>query len=339
MSKPFTGFNYKRPTYTVITPQTGKTYEVRALMVSEISKIKSSITTPAKASQIVNKILYDSIQEFPEDIKSFDEFKAKTTLRDREALMYALYISTFGDEQTYDITCTTCGEGDRLKLKVSQMFSNNIYPESDAIVNQYKLTQAIDSDAEQDPVMEKILYEKNKTSVVAPPEGMPEDIAREQYPDYFKEYVDVPSGNAPIQEVNKEVVKNSILDKLVVVDLPVSGVKAFIHQPTILDEELSHSKVPYAMRDQLDVIYETLIIRKFQKEDENLILTSNEDIIAGYQSLIPEDKEKIFEEFKEQFGQYGIELKAPWNCKECQAANELEIDIMIQFFRMVRSGR
>jgi hypothetical protein len=45
---------------------------------------------------------------------------------------------------------------------------------------------------------------------------------------------------------------------------------------------------------------------------------------------------KMFDEYSENFGKYGIELKQDFNCKECGATNSLEIDIFNQFFRLVR---
>jgi len=112
-----------------------------------------------------------------------------------------------------------------------------------------------------------------------------------------------------------------------------------IRQPTIADEEEIMSTMGFSTKKNVDLIQETMIIEKMEQRDASgKVLEKAEtrsDVLLGYQSLPPKDKEKIFDEFKDKFGKYGIELKGGYLCGKCGADNDIEIDIVIQFFRMV----
>jgi hypothetical protein len=89
-----------------------------------------------------------------------------------------------------------------------------------------------------------------------------------------------------------------------------------------------------------DLITETLIIEKFQEEDETGNVESyedKEDIITAYKSLPARDKRIIHETYRENFGKYGINLKMRAHCQFCGAEEDVDIDLVSNFFRMVYS--
>jgi len=88
----------------------------------------------------------------------------------------------------------------------------------------------------------------------------------------------------------------------------------------------------------VDLITETLIIDKFQHDPDSgdsIIYTERDDIISAYQQLPALDKRDIYKLYREEFGQYGINLKMRSTCIHCQNQEEVDIDLVQNFFRMV----
>lgn len=160
----FKGFNIKYPVYSVICPQTGDSYDVRCLTVAEVTKLKESLTTPASSSKIINETLWGAVESKPDRVIDFNSFKTNITLKDREALLYAMYQSTFGNERDFTVECGECSKTSEIKFHLDQMFSIDSYPGSKAIIDSYKVAKASDP-AEYDPVMEKII---NNNEVFVP---------------------------------------------------------------------------------------------------------------------------------------------------------------------------
>lgn len=129
----FTGFNVKLPEYEVITPQTKASFTVRSLNVKEEERLKGSFVTPAKITEHLNKCLYDSIVSKPANIKTYDDFLRRVTLKDRDALLYGLYHITYEDIRNYNVSCGTCGKENQVKVKASETFSMNEYPGKDVL--------------------------------------------------------------------------------------------------------------------------------------------------------------------------------------------------------------
>jgi hypothetical protein len=133
---------------------------------------------------------------------------------------------------------------------------------------------------------------------------------------------------------------DDILKKEVHETLPISkNVTAFFKQPTLFDEML-HFQSGGARSDNMDLLMETLIITKFQyqpDEADTEIYSDREDIMDGYKSLPAKDKRAIYKRFREEFGQYGISLKMLSTCIHCGKTDEIDIDLVDNFFRMVHS--
>lgn len=345
----FKGFQFEYPHYTVITPHAGLSFDVRSLNVMETDKLKGSLTVPAKAPAHINKILWKALVSKPDEIKTFEEFKKSTTIRDREALMYALYYSTFGDEREFNATCSNCRKSQLLKLKISDLFSMTAYPVSVGMKNTYKIAKAIDEDV-HDPEIEATL---NKSSSKRPPKEMPKELADLEFadedddgiilgekPNYVKEEKPEPPKKEVDPVVPESENEDSILTKRIDLELPISKVHAIIKQPTLWDEERVMDAVPFAQKKQTDLLNETMVIEQFEQYKKgakvpSLIIKNREDILYGYQSLPPLDKIEIFKKFQDTFGQYGIDLKTKYACSECGEPQELEVDIIVQFFRLL----
>ena len=134
---------------------------------------------------------------------------------------------------------------------------------------------------------------------------------------------------------------NDILTKQVKVDLPIShGVCAFISQPTLFEEMAALKTLGVSTGTNMDILTETLILKKFQQDPEGgdtIIYSDREDIMDAYMTLPSKDKREIYKKYKEEFGQYGISLKMASNCVHCGAQDEIDIDLVENFFRMVHS--
>lgn len=327
----FTGFNIKYPEYNVVLPQSGQSFSVRSLTVSEVARLKTSSTTPSKSTDLINRVLWEAIVDKPKEYKSFDDFMKGITLKDREALIYALYVTTFGEDREFNVICTSCGAERALKIKISELFSINAYPASDAMVKTYEVEKESE-DLEPDPEMEehsqKRRTTKKKTEVeplpaTSTPLGLEEDEEEEK-----------------VVETKGKKAVSDILVAEIPVYLPISKVVAYIHQPKLMDEYEILNEISFAKKKEVDLVNETLIIKRFEVlEDDGknvkLTIREREDILRGYQSLPNMDRRAISDTYVEKFADYGIQLKSKWDCFECEAENELELDIVGQFFRMV----
>ena len=129
----FKGFDIKYPEYEVITPHTGKSFHVRSLNVQEEEKLKGSLLTPSKINDHLNKCIYDTCVRKPEDILTYDDFLKKTTLKDRDALLYGLYHITYEEIRNYDVTCASCRKDYPVTVQASSTFDMNQYPGDDIL--------------------------------------------------------------------------------------------------------------------------------------------------------------------------------------------------------------
>lgn len=129
MSKPFVGFNIKYPEYEVITPQTKNSFTVRTLTVSEEEHLKASFLSNAKLSDHLNRCIYSLLIKKPKGITDYASFMAKTTIRDREALLYGIYHITYDELRIYNVQCSNqqCGKSYDITVNVSDTLFINSY--------------------------------------------------------------------------------------------------------------------------------------------------------------------------------------------------------------------
>lgn len=342
---------YEYPHFTVICPQTGYTFDVRTLNVQEVNQLKGSMMVQSKTPSLINKIIWGAIESKPDEIVDLNTFKQMVTLRDREAILYGIYCSTFGDEEEFKVVCKNCEHEEPIKVSMEKLFTMNAYPGSESMKNSYKVAR-VTGDADYDPEIEKEIAKD-----IAPPKGMPKDIAKFDYniddPDeddgiiigdkkgisYVDDEKEIPEPE-PKKEETKVVGSGSILDKRLDIILPISKVHAIIKQPTLVDEENSLKSIAFAQKKQTDLMNEIMVIERFEQygvgdKIPSVVISEREDILFEYEKLPPRDKMEIFNKFFDEFGQYGIDLKGRYVCSQCGESNELEVDIVVQFFRMV----
>jgi DNA-directed RNA polymerase specialized sigma subunit len=111
-----------------------------------------------------------------------------------------------------------------------------------------------------------------------------------------------------------------------------------IKQPTLYDEMMSIKELAASIGANMDVITETLIIEKFHQDPEEgdtIIYKDKGDIIDAYMSLPARDKRVIHKRYRDELGQYGIALKMRSNCIHCGAEEDIDLDLVSNFFRMV----
>lgn len=131
----------------------------------------------------------------------------------------------------------------------------------------------------------------------------------------------------------KDVIKERIR-----VELPASpGVFVLVKQPTLFDELSNMKSLMSRPGSTLELITETLIIERFEQdvEDkaESIIYEERVDVVDAYLSLPAKDKRKIYEQYTESFGKYGIELKMKNYCPSCGHEDIFDIDLVDNFFR------
>lgn len=129
----FTGFQVKYPEYEVITPQTKQSFTVRSLNVSEEERLKGSLVTPAKIADHLNTCIFQSIIKKPEGITDLNSFLKKTTLKDRDALLYGLYHITYEEIRNYEVKCRACSHEYSVTVQASSTFNFNPYPADDVL--------------------------------------------------------------------------------------------------------------------------------------------------------------------------------------------------------------
>jgi hypothetical protein len=140
--------------------------------------------------------------------------------------------------------------------------------------------------------------------------------------------------------MNSYPADRNILDERFQINLPImSSVSISIKQPTLKEEALA-MKLAGSNSKLFDVLTETLIIETVIESVEgadSVVYSSREDIIDAYRALPPNDKSAIFNEYKDKLGNYGIELKMKSTCIHCGEEEEIDLDLVDNFFRMVHS--
>ncbi len=256
----FKGFKAKYPEYEVQTPQTNKSFTLRTLNVQEEERLKTSLLTPGKISEHLNKCLYESLVSKPNDIKEYTDFLKKVTIKDRDAILFGLYHITYEEIRNYDITCGKCKQVNQVTIKASDTFKNNVYEGKDILTKRHSF------------------------------------------------------------------------------ELPVTkGVKVTLKQPTLFDELQAIKSA--GLNASLDIVTETMIIDKFEEEDETstepTIYQERSEIVDAYLSLPSRDKNAINEAYFDVFGKYGVELQMKLICQHCMNEEVVDINLVDNFFRMV----
>jgi len=329
----FRGFSIKYPEYSIILPQSGYSFSLRSMNVSEVNKIKSSLSNPLNTIEIINKMIWECIVSKPKEIGTYVEFLNKITLKDREALLYALYVISFGRERDFGVNCKDCGAESVIPVDLEKVKTITPYLDTQAMEGKYILEKNT-SDISPDLEMEEIVEERRKRKKSKNEEEINQDTNSEE--ESISEEK-ISRLNTDVPEILKKVISlNFDMDDS-------SEIVCYIHQPTLQTELDIFSKMPYAVKKQTDIINETIYIKSFEIKDKEtgklkMKISDREDIFVGYQQLPVFYKNKIFEAYKTNFSDFNIEVKANWICKSCGSENVFVFDPLGQFFRMVVSS-
>jgi hypothetical protein len=133
------------------------------------------------------------------------------------------------------------------------------------------------------------------------------------------------------KEVETETLE-SILTRLVEIDLPISKYKVFVKQPTIYDEIVSTGvtgQLPY----QKDAIDDIILIDRFELNKKQFTEVGQK--LGIYLALPSKDKRLIAKSYADVFAKYTIDVAGTAVCPTCKADTKISIDFMDNFFRMV----
>ena len=159
----FNGFEIEYPEYSVVTPHSLKEFTIRTLTVGEEEKLKGSLLTPNRLASHLNQVIYSCICKKPDDIKTYEDFLNKLTIKDRDALMYGLYHVTYKDIHNYDVECGQCQHVNSVKINFEKSFRAKLWPKDSP-------KSAIDTE-----VSVKLQTAKNLTAIVKQPKLIDED--------------------------------------------------------------------------------------------------------------------------------------------------------------------
>jgi len=293
---PFNGFSFALPEFNVTTPQCGYQYTVQSLTTGQVIRLRTSLTNHMQGLKLINEMIWDSIKQKPESINEYIDFKKQTTLLDRQALLFGIYIATFGDVQTYAPKCNECDHVNNMKINLTNIFTTNMYADSKTIKKTYQAQKIAGNikPGNADHEIEKAIAEdtvgnitQELLHVILPISGI-------------HTYIKQPC------IINEEEVYKDILG--------VSGLEEMLNDILCIDR------------------FEQ--IKKGDKV-ASLIIKDPIDILKGYESLTIKDKQKINSVYDNKFGDYKISLKTEYPCNSCGVKNELYIDILSEFFRSV----
>ena len=320
----FKGFNIEYPSYSVITPQSGETFDVRCLTVSEVNELKHAGIIPSRASTVLNSVIWKAIKSKPDHIKTFEDFLNYVTINDRASIVYGIYHSTFGDIKEFSLTCSSCGNTTppNMKFSLDKMVRFNPYPQSPNFQSSQKMAEAIEGTTEDQKEFlkqEGVKYVEDDNTLISTIENKANKEVK--------------------QEIQNQLV--DILSKKVEKTLPISKIKVYIQQPTLKDESDLFDKMAFNNYEELDHVLQTLVINKFAYDspsDGLIVVDGRDDIVTGYNSLPPQDRDIITDTYMEEFGKYRIDVGSKWICRNCQNENNFNINIVQQFFRLVQSN-
>ena len=101
--------------------------------------MKGSMVTANKVAEHLNDCIFNSMVKKPDGIKNIQDFVKKTTLKDRDALLYDLYHITYEEIRNYEVSCSSCSKEYTVTVKASNTFNYEQYPGDDILTNTIKV--------------------------------------------------------------------------------------------------------------------------------------------------------------------------------------------------------
>ncbi len=164
----FKGFNVPMAEYEVITPHTGLSFHLRSLSVREEERLKGSLITPAKITEHLNRCIFDAITKRPKEIKDYNDYLMKLSIKDRDSLLYGLYHITYEEVRNYDIRCTECTKMYPVTVQASNTFNIIPYPGDDILSKRITVelprTEGVSAIVKQPSLMDELTSSKTLSS-------------------------------------------------------------------------------------------------------------------------------------------------------------------------------
>ena len=129
----FDGFGIKLPEYEVVTPQGNKKFTVRSMSIADEDNLKGSLIVPSSFPEHLAQVLWNCIVKKPENIKTFNDFISNTTLKDRDALIYGLYATTYKNMHTYEVVCDKCGHTNTVNIDIDKALQGTFWDPNEVI--------------------------------------------------------------------------------------------------------------------------------------------------------------------------------------------------------------
>jgi len=221
----FKSFNIKYPEYEVMTPQTHQTYFVRSINVAEEEKMKGSFISPQKITEHLNRVIFDSMTQKPSHVKTYDDFKKATTVKDRDALLFGLYHISYEEIRNYDITCSSCQHKYPVTSKASDTLATNPYPEKDILKREIAVDMPLTTGVKafiKQPTLADESETLQRQAVLSPniellTQAMvitkfEQDIESQKDPDVYDDRVDIVSAFQTLTARDKRAINDAYIE-------------------------------------------------------------------------------------------------------------------------------
>lgn len=126
--------SFELPKWEVITPHTQHRLLIKSMLVQQEEALKSSSLSTTKMLDLINKTVYDCLDSREAPFDTVDGFMKNLTLADREALIYGLIVSSYGEEQDFNVTCNACSKNFTEKASLTQNVDIKLYEDKEPIL-------------------------------------------------------------------------------------------------------------------------------------------------------------------------------------------------------------
>ena len=311
----FATLNVKFPEYEVLTPQRRQTFSLRSMTVSEEEVLKGSILTPLTVSEHLAEVLWQCIIKKPDDIQTYEDFLKKVTLRDRDCLVYGLFIATYKNTQGFSITCPKCNRKNKVKIDMEAGFNFQTWDKDIDCIN-FKHTIDLE------------ILSGVKCVIKAPVIG---------------EEIDVTKKSAQMSEKDASIMTDLLMIDHFEFPLPESEKKAEPQKKEEVPVEVKESKDTEKSEDSKttespdisNIQEETKDVSKSEPkpvENKNVqVVNDPQQIFEIFKRLPSYDRKLITKSYADEFDKYRIGVKAVNKCL-CGNEQEINIDVTRQFF-------
>jgi len=119
--------DFQFPTFEVVTPHSKLHLTVRSLTVAQEERLRESALTAAKATALLNQTVFECITDKEPPIDTLINFERNISIVDREALLYGILVASYGEEQEFNITCSTCSYNYTVKENITENVDIKLY--------------------------------------------------------------------------------------------------------------------------------------------------------------------------------------------------------------------